>query len=239
MFDALDSEQATEIPMRFYLVTLMATLVLFGCAGTSVSKNQCLASDWQTLGYRDGVMGRRSTQLLEHQDACLDHGVTPDRHGYMIGWNQGAREYCQPNNAFDVGERGAGHNNICPTGLAGSFLGAYQQGRKLFLARSAIAKLERLIHQKEYRVEQIKAEIVSSATDQLNPALAAAERIELLSRTKRLADERTKLGHELPALHDELDDRIRDLEVLNASLAGAYSQTSSERNHRRGAAFSS
>ena len=55
------------------LITLISTLALLGgCAsGGSVSENQCIASDWQTLGYRDGVAGYRSSRLLKHQDACV------------------------------------------------------------------------------------------------------------------------------------------------------------------------
>ena len=69
--------------MRFYYLIPIFAIVLSGCGGgASVSQNQCAAGDWQTLGYRDGVRGYRSTELLAHQDACGKHGVIPDRHGY-------------------------------------------------------------------------------------------------------------------------------------------------------------
>ena len=68
------------------LILLTSAVILSGCGGgATVSENQCIASDWQTLGYRDGVNGIRSSQLLKHQDACVEHGIIPDRAGYMAG----------------------------------------------------------------------------------------------------------------------------------------------------------
>ena len=108
--------------MRALISLLTALALLGGCAsGGSVSENQCIAGDWQTMGYRDGAAGYRSSRLLKHQDACVEHGIVPDRNGYMLGWEQGAREFCQPNNGFDLGARGAGHNNICPVDIREAF----------------------------------------------------------------------------------------------------------------------
>ena len=71
--------------MRTHLIIIAAVLALAGCGGgASVSQNQCIASDWQTLGYRDGTNGVNSSQLLAHQDACVKHGIIPDREGYML-----------------------------------------------------------------------------------------------------------------------------------------------------------
>ena len=80
--------------MRSLLLLIPIGLVLSGCAGKpSMSENQCAVGDWQTVGYRDGVTGSRSTALLKHQDACMEHGVAPNRSDYRVGWEQGAREY--------------------------------------------------------------------------------------------------------------------------------------------------
>ena len=125
------------------LILLTSAVILSGCGGgATVSENQCIASDWQTLGYRDGVNGIRSSQLLKHQDACVEHGIIPDRAGYMAGWETGVREYCQPNNAFEIGELGGGHANVCPNEMQTVFTTAYRQGRKLYLARVEISNLD-------------------------------------------------------------------------------------------------
>jgi hypothetical protein len=202
------------------IVLLTSMIILSGCGGgATVSQNQCIASDWQTLGYRDGVNGIRSSQLLKHQDACVKHGIIPDRAGYMTGWNDGVGEYCQPNNAFEIGELGGGHDNVCPREMQTTFTTAYRQGRKLYLARVEIANLERAIGHKEHRLEDIKAELVSSATGQLNPLLTTADRVELLARTHRLTEERHRLKTELPPLIDELADRQIALDSMRQTLA--------------------
>jgi Protein of unknown function (DUF2799) len=187
---------------------------LAGCQSGSVSESQCIAGDWQTVGYRDGVNGYRSTELLAHQDACVKHGVIPDRAGYMAGWQRGVREYCEANNAFDVGERGDGHNNICPDDQRDAFLSAYQEGRQLYLARVDVANLEELISQREYRLEEVKAGIVATATQQLDPMLPPAARVDLLATTQRLAEEKGRIDAELPQLRQQLIYKTQQLATL-------------------------
>lgn len=202
-------------------LVLTATVAgLVGCSGNpSVTENQCIAGDWQTVGYRDGVSGLRSTQLLRHQDACVEHNVIPDRASYMVGWNEGVREYCSPNNAFAVGERGERYYNVCPTALETDFQVAYKEGRQLYLARAAVNTLERKIAEREHRLEVVKAEIVSSATSQLDPLLTPAQRIDLVAYTQRLTEEKSRILAELPELEDELVQKTAELDHLSQSLA--------------------
>jgi len=178
-----------EIPLKLVVVAAIL-LGVAGCSGNpSVSESQCIAGDWQTVGYRDGVNGLRSTQLLQHQDACMQYDVMPDRDTYMVGWKQGVREYCNPHNAFVTGERGQRYYNVCPAAMDHNFQVAYQEGRKLYLARAAVANLERKIAERENRLEVVKVEIVTSATSQLDPTLTSAQRIDLIAYTQRLAEE--------------------------------------------------
>ena len=94
------------------LSCLTVLLALGGCA--TLSESQCVASDWQSIGYRDGMNGTHHSQLFKHQNACVKHGVTPDREAYMAGWNEGVVQYCQPANGFAAGERGSAYANVCP-----------------------------------------------------------------------------------------------------------------------------
>ena len=163
--------------MRSLIFLGLAGLALSGCAGKpSLSEHQCAVGDWQTVGYRDAVNGKRSTALLTHQDACMEHSVAPDRAAYMLGWEEGAREYCQPNNGYHIGERGWSHNNICPPELQGGFLTAYAEGRRLYQARVTVSNLEWEIDQKTDRLEAIKSEIISVGAAQLNTELSLEER---------------------------------------------------------------
>lgn len=206
--------------MRALILTGAFCCLLAGCAGKpSVSEHQCAVGDWETIGYRDGVNGKRSTALLSHQDACMEHGVKPSRASYMSGWEQGAREYCEPSNAYHIGERGWSHNNICPSDLRSGFLSAYQDGRRLYEARVAVASLEREIEQKSSRLDAIKSEIISAGAAQLNPVLSVEERVQLGTRVQQLLDEQARLKQELPDLEAELAIRSRELDRLNGAVA--------------------
>lgn len=205
------------------LFVLAALLVMFGgCAGrSSVSENQCAAGDWQTIGYRDGVNGHRSSRLLDHQDACMKHDVMPDRAEYMVGWDQGIREYCEPTNGFRVGERGWDHNNVCPAELRASFETAYSEGRALYQARAEVANLEWELDQNRTRLSSVKSEIVSVAAAQLNAELTPTERIDLATRLQRLYEEKERLNAEIPDLEADLADKSRELENLSQTLASS------------------
>lgn len=195
-------------------------LVSLACANNaSVSESQCAAGDWQTIGYRDGAVGTRSTRLLAHQDACVQHGVIPDRDEYMLGWKQGIAEFCDPNNAFEVGHSGQRHRNVCPPDQRQGFQQAYKEGRTLYLATAAVQNLERKLSNKRLRLETVKEEIVTTAAAQLNPALLPNTRIELLARIRRLNDEENRLTAEIPLLEEQLTLKAAELEALDRSMA--------------------
>ena len=200
--------------MRFHALIVTIAVTVTGCASDSVSESQCIAGDWQTVGYRDGANGYRSTQLLEHQNACVKHGVIPDRTAYMAGWTQGVREYCDANNGYDAGERGDGYNNLCPDDQRQAFLTAYHAGRQLYVARSEVGDLEQQIGQREVRLDEITAELVSSASQQLDPTLTPAARVDLLAAMERLAEERGRINAELPTLRQQLAYKTQQLAAL-------------------------
>ena len=197
-----------------WIILLVVIAALCGCRSGSISQSQCVAGDWETVGYRDGANGYRSTELLEHQNACVKYGVIPDRTSYMVGWERGVREYCEVNNGFAVGARGDGYANVCPEDQRDAFLSAYHDGRQLYLARVEVANLEQAISEHEYRLEQIKAAIVSTATQQLDPTLLPAARVDLLAATERLAEEKGRLESELPQLRQQLALKSQQLAAL-------------------------
>lgn len=202
------------------LLAIAATalaLTLPGCA--TLSESQCLASDWQTVGYRDGMSGIQSSQLLKHQNACVKHGIVPDRNAYLAGWEEGVAQYCQPNNGFNAGERGASYSSVCPDNLKDSFYEAYQDGRRLFLAHSEINNLSRSISQKEYRLKQIKSQITSTEARLVDDVTPAIQRRELLEITKDLAQEQGRLQAEIQDLTVDVAVKTERLQRLRQTLA--------------------
>lgn len=201
-------------------VALALSLLLGGCA--SLSESQCIAGDWQTVGMRDGLAGQQSAHLLNHQNACVKHGVVPDRQEYLAGWEQGVRQYCQPDNGFAVGERGAGYNNVCPAHLQGAFQEAYEEGRQLYEAQAAIEEFKRAIARKSDRLQQIAAQRTSAEADLVDDAATAAERRELLELTKTLSREEGALYAEIQELEIAVAVKSERLRVLRSSLIAGY-----------------
>ncbi|ADZ68497.1 ATPase involved in DNA repair [Polymorphum gilvum SL003B-26A1] len=132
-------------------------LTLGGCE--SVSKDQCLAGDWVSLGRADGAVGRSSNRIEDIVKDCGRHGVTPDPQAYLAGWNEGVQIYCTPANGFNVGRQGSSHSGICPPALAGSFEQSYRLGYRLWSARSAVEQVETRIRSLESRIASDEAKL--------------------------------------------------------------------------------
>jgi len=186
---------------------------------TSVSESQCAAGDWETIGYRDGALGWRSSRLLAHQDVCIPLGVTPDRMAYQRGWKQGIEEFCNPDNGYALALPGTGHDNVCPAHLRDAFLAAYDRGWNLYSAQARVDEIEETIANHRQRLVAIEQEMVATATAQLDPLLLPAHRIQLAARVKQLYDEKGRITAEIPQLERELQARTAELEALNRSMA--------------------
>lgn len=199
------------------LVAMM--LVLSGCA--TLSESQCIASDWQTVGYRDGQAGTPTSQLLKHQNACVKHGVVPDREQYLAGWLEGVEQYCQADNGFTVGAAGASYNNVCPDHLKHDFYAAYEDGRQLHRAQAEINRLSRNVAQKEQRIKQIQVDLAAAETSLVTDQTTPSQRLELINRTKSLAEERGKLESDVQKLRVQIALKSERLDSLRNALAYA------------------
>jgi len=198
---------------------LAALLQCIGCA--TVSEPQCVAGDWQTLGYRDGSQGLDPARLLAHQEACGEHGVEPDRDAYIEGWHEGVASFCSPENGFELGIAGAAYRNVCPVQLSGEFHTAYYAGRQLFMAESEIAELEELLVERSNEQSRV-ATTLAVIEDRLVRAEATADdRYQWLVEAKALVREERDLESEIDALEIEIQSRKDDLVLLRQSLADA------------------
>lgn len=205
-----------------HLLMVVAAGLLGACAAKpSVSEHQCLAGDWQTIGYHDASLGYPSTRLLSHQEACGPHGVIPQRTDYMVGWQEGLSVYCTADNGFDLGSRGKRHNGICRGADAGAFQAAYDDGWELFQARSAARAARQALQAAEQRLKNIKQEIVGASTAQLIPDLTVQERVQLVADLNALIEERDQVLADLPQLRADLARREQELDALQHYLAGS------------------
>jgi hypothetical protein len=71
-----------------------------------MSREECAALDWRTLGYEDGVRGATGDRIGEHRTACAEYGVRPDLDAYRAGRDSGLREFCREANGYRIGLAG-------------------------------------------------------------------------------------------------------------------------------------
>ena len=197
-------------------------LLLTGCASNpSVSEFQCKAGDWQSVGYRDGSSGYSSSRILQHQEACGEYEIVPDRSSYLAGWREGLDEYCTAQNGFDVGRRGGRSNSVCSANDYMDFVAAYSDGRDLYEAGRAVRSLENQLVAAERRLEDIKHEIVGVTTAQLEPGLSAEERLKLVVVLESLIEERSEVKDSIPVIQTELARSRDNYDRLNSQLTVA------------------
>ena len=130
---------------RFLLAGLaMACLGLSSCA-TTLSKNECLAMDWRTIGYEDGAHGYPGSRIGVHRKACGEYGVTPDFDAYQKGRNEGLLEFCTAANGYRVGASGGQYGGVCPAEREEDFLMAWSEGHEVHVLRSRVSNRQLVV----------------------------------------------------------------------------------------------
>ena len=183
-----------------------------------MNESECLATDWRTVGYEDGVAGYSGNRIGQYRKACSKHGVTPDLTQYQSGRDQGLLEFCKSAVGFRVGARGAGYNGVCPANLENDFLTGYQSGQQLHTLRSRVADATDDLHSMRQEYEHIDSDLVRLAAEIIDPAITQEHRAQLLLDTKRLAERKGELKAQIPQAERDLEAASRELDDYRASL---------------------
>lgn len=113
------------------IISIMAIMLIFaGCA--SVSKEDCLLTDWYEVGRMDGRQAKPRTAFQDRAKACLEHGISADRQAYYNGHDQGLKYYCSEQKGFELGQKGLPFRSVCPLQLEPDFRAGYQKGIQSF-----------------------------------------------------------------------------------------------------------
>ena len=112
-----------------------AALSLLGCATTqSLTPQQCQASNWQDIGYADGLQGRSGAYFGTHTNNCASVvGATPNRILWEQGRQAGLKNYCTELNAYKIGREGYEWQPVCPLEGIEKLEEAYSQGRYYYI----------------------------------------------------------------------------------------------------------
>jgi hypothetical protein len=182
-----------------------------GCAG--MSKDECLAVDWRTIGYEDGVEGRPGDHIAEHRKACAKYGVRADLDQYQQGRSQGLREFCQPVNGYRLGVRGGNYYGVCPVELERPFLGAFDAGHQLHVLTARVSNAEAELSNKrrelagvEHGILENSVQAVASNNDVDDRAHSVLDVAHLAERATQLKIEIRQLSEMSARYQEELDN---------------------------------
>jgi hypothetical protein len=192
--------------------------VLGGCA--AMSEEECQMSDWRTVGYEDGLLGRSGAAIGTYRKACAKAGVTPDLDAYQAGRAEGLQEFCRPQNGYTLGERGGSYAGVCPTSAEPAFLAAYEEGRTLYTLRRDVSRLSSELSQTEREIDGIEDAIEQETLRMIGDGLTPKERLDILAETRRLAERKGELEDHADYIAQELGasrERLNDYEQMLAS----------------------
>jgi hypothetical protein len=193
----------------FIGVILAVLTLLQGCA--TLDKDECMLADWRLIGYQDGVAGKSAAVVGEYREDCAKHAVVPDLDAYRAGRVEGLQQYCKADNGYRLGNAGRGFAAVCPTALEGDFRDAYNTGRQLYLARSAVNKTHARISNRNQTLSNLKDNRVRKLADLIADGLKADQRVMILH-------DLNELQQELHSVEDEIVDLELDLEDQQARL---------------------
>jgi len=191
----------------------MAVLLLVqGCA--SLNKDECMVADWRLIGYQDGVAGKSSSVLGSYRKDCAEYAVVPDLDAYQAGRAEGLLVYCKADNGYRLGKSGRGYPAVCTSHLDADFRAAYDQGREIYLARSAVKQTHTMIHEYEQTLQQLEEDKTCKLSELVSDGLMSEERILILYEISEIEQQRADLEDEIVALEYELADRQEQLDRL-------------------------
>jgi len=196
---------------------LAGTAALSGC--NSMSAQECLATDWRTVGYEDGVNGYAGDRIGRYRNACSEHGVTPNLAEYQTGRDQGLQEFCKPANGFRVGAHGGGYSGVCPQDLDQQFAEAYHSGRQLHSLRSRVGSTQDQIYSMRSEMDQIDRNLVSIGAQIIDPTTTNEQRAQLVLDSKHMAERKGEIKARIPQLEADLVVYQRELEDYRATIA--------------------
>jgi hypothetical protein len=183
------------------LAWIVTTLLTAGCA--SMSKEECLAVDWRTIGYEDGVAGYPGDHIAQHRKACAKYGVRADLEAYQQGRGQGLREFCQPIIGYQVGSRGGAYHGVCPAELEPSFLRGYNSGHELYVLTARVSGAEAELEAKRHELAQVEHGIVASSAAAISADAAPDQRAQAVVDAAHLAEQAGRLKVEIRQLNDD------------------------------------
>jgi hypothetical protein len=182
-----------------------------------MSKDECLAVDWRTVGYEDGVAGRSGDHIAEYRKACAKYGVRTDLDLYQQGRSQGLREFCQPSNGYRLGARGGNYYGVCPVELERPFLSAFDSGHQLYLLTARVSNAEAELDSKRRELARVEHGILENSVQAIASDNGTDQRAHSVLDVAQLAERASQLKIEIRQLSEDSAHYQEELDTYRAS----------------------
>lgn len=174
-----------------------------------MDKDECMAADWRTIGYEDGLHGLPSDHIGVHRAACAKYQVAPSLAAYSEGRDRGLREYCEPKNGFRTGINGYAYANVCSGAAEAAFVDSYRYGRQIHDARNELHSTQARLRAARDGVAHTEAAMANVTAELVQPKVTTDRRAWLATELVRLTQQKT----DLLARIDQLTERTQQLAV--------------------------
>ena len=174
-----------------------------------------MLADWRLIGYDDGAAGKSAPVVGEYSEDCAKHAVVPDLDAYRAGREEGLRQYCKADNAYRLGNAGRSLAAVCPVALEGEFRDAYNAGRKLYLARSAVNKTHSRLNSRKQSLSNLEENRAQKLAALIADGLKSDQRVMILYDLNALQKEMEDVEDEIVDLEYDLDDQQARLDQLS------------------------
>lgn len=114
----------------FYVFLILNALILSACS--TMSEMDCLDTNWEVLGYEDGVQGRDNTHISTIHPYCTELGLSAHLNAYLAGHAEGLELYCLENNGLFEGRSGKSYLGVCPDHLEPDFMLGFIIGQEIY-----------------------------------------------------------------------------------------------------------
>ena len=204
------------------ILAVVAACGLLAASCETLNEDQCVAGDWQGIGYTDGANGYTESRFGEHVKACSKYNIVPDQAQYRVGRERGLPAYCNPGRGFAVGRQGQGYAGVCPANLERGFLSGYNDGRVVWDAQQRVDRANSEISNAEYRAREAEDNIREAERQLAVSGLSDDERARIRERLKRLRDDRRDADRDASDARYSRDQAEREVNELRYRFSPTY-----------------
>ena len=177
--------------MKAHFKAIILVNVLLSSACSTLSHEECTQGSWFELGLADGRKGKSYKRLGNYQKACSEYNLTVDTEQYNKGREQGINDYCQLDNAIEMGLKGRRYQSVCPSDIHLDFQRYNRVAYSLYKSKDALDKLDNKLSKKENKLVDKK--------------LSDDERSKIRDRIRQLDRQRQKLRDDVYSNESKLD----------------------------------